>query len=107
VNEKNSPKIKARLGYGRQAPSGCFQQESREAGLPKMDIRCQRFRYPFLLHQHKGDAIGEAPILVGTCAVKIQGLLKEGHCDRAEKISLLTFEFREQLQSSARRPTRA
>ena len=64
-----------------------------------MDVRRQGFRNSLLLHQHKGKAVGEAPIFVGTGAIKMQCFLKKGLRDGAKTVSFLAFEFRKQLQS--------
>src|SRR5437660_1786213 len=65
-----------------------------------MDVRRQGLGYPLLLHQHKGYAIREAPILVGAGPIQIQRILKKRLGDGAKTVSFLLQEFREELQSS-------
>jgi hypothetical protein len=47
---------------------GLFQQ-GHEPGLLKMTVPSERLRYAFPLHDHKGNAIGQGPFLVGTLGV--------------------------------------
>ena len=53
-----------------------FRQQGAKAGLYEMPIARERLADSLFLHDDKGNAVGERPILVGPGSVEIEAFLK-------------------------------